>query len=148
MTRASANDEGTTLLELLIAIAILGVAVVALVGGMFTAVLTTDVHRKLTKGETLSRDYAEAAKGYLGSSAHWARCPAAPVAPATVGFTPPAGYSAASLTVQYWVPSPAPGSWTATCPSGTDDTVQLWTMEVDSVDGRSKQQLQIVVRKP
>jgi prepilin-type N-terminal cleavage/methylation domain-containing protein len=40
------SSSGETLVELLVAMSILGVAVVALVSGIGTSVLVSDVHRK------------------------------------------------------------------------------------------------------
>ena len=56
------DEEGTTLVELLVAVAILGVAFVAVLGGMLTSVTASDVHRKQADGLALLTRNAELVK--------------------------------------------------------------------------------------
>ncbi|TDO64047.1 pilin/secretion family protein with methylation motif [Kribbella sp. VKM Ac-2571] len=75
MTRPPSSDEtGETLLEVLIAVAIMGIAVVAIMAGLTTSILMSDIHRKQATAGTYVRDYAEAvqtsvAGGTYGSAA-------------------------------------------------------------------------------
>ncbi|WP_410586545.1 type II secretion system protein [Amycolatopsis sp. lyj-23] len=131
------GDRGETLLELLVAVAILGVAVVAVVGGIGVSVLMSDVHRKEATAGAGVRDFGEAvmAGGYFPCAA-----PAKYASPA--GFTVPPGFGSSVASVKYWTGS----AWSATC--GTDTGLQQVTLQVASLDGRASERLEVVLRKP
>ena len=57
---SASGDAGETLVELIVAVAVLGIAVVALVSGLGTAILTSGLHRTAAVQSTAIRDYAEA----------------------------------------------------------------------------------------
>jgi Tfp pilus assembly protein PilV len=97
------DQAGETLIEVLFAIGVLGIAVVALVGGLLNAVTISSVHRDDAVIETVLRDYAETMK-----QAVLAQCPQGTVGNFTANWTPPAGYSV--------TPTPP---YTAACPSPT-----------------------------
>ncbi|MDQ1740524.1 MAG: hypothetical protein QOE53_2176, partial [Pseudonocardiales bacterium] len=59
MTPESDRDRGETLLELLIALAIMSIAVVAIVGGLVAGIAMSDIHRKQSTAGAAVRDYAE-----------------------------------------------------------------------------------------
>ncbi len=44
--RSAPHDRGESLVELLVAVLIMGIAVVAVIGGLGTAIMMSDVHRK------------------------------------------------------------------------------------------------------
>ena len=50
-----ADERGETLVEMLLAVAIMGIAAVALMAGLTTSVLMSDIHRKQATAE---RDHA------------------------------------------------------------------------------------------
>lgn len=135
-----AGDRGETLLELLIAVAIMGVAVLAIVGGIGVGVVMSDVHRKQATAGTAVRDFGEAvenqvmAGGYVPCAA-----PAKYAAPA--GFSAPTGFTSSVSAVRYW----SSGAWASTC--GTDSGLQQVTVQVASTDGRASEQLAVVVRR-
>ena len=52
-------ESGETLAELLVTIAIVGIAVVLLVGGLATAIKASVTHRQLSAGDTVTRNVAE-----------------------------------------------------------------------------------------
>jgi type II secretory pathway pseudopilin PulG len=144
------DDRGETLVELLVALVILGIAVVAIVGGLASSVLISDVHRKQAQAGVIVRDYAEALQAAVtASQLNYAACPAAPgyapsaAALSATGFTVPSGYTAAA-SVQYWDGSSTFGS----CPAGGDTGLQRVTLTVSSDDGRARQALEVVLRKP
>ncbi len=66
MTRISvpcrADERGETLAELLVAIAILGIAVVVLVSGLATAISSSSIHRGHTNADAAVRNAAECVK--------------------------------------------------------------------------------------
>lgn len=131
------TDEGFTLIEVLVAVTLLGVSVVAIVSGLMTGIIASDIDAKQATGETLLRSYAEATKQHVLTS--YSPC-AATYAPA---FTPPAGYSFKPITVQYRNGA----AWSSACPGGVN-VVQRLTLEVSSADDRTQEVVHIVVRRP
>jgi hypothetical protein len=57
------SEAGESLAELVVAIAIMGIAIVALVGGLATGLLASDFHRNHATGDTIARSVAELLKG-------------------------------------------------------------------------------------
>ena len=144
------GDAGSTLVELLMTVLILGVVFVVILGGMMTGLVASDLHRKQATSETVIRSYAEAVK-----AAPYSVCaaPAAYAAPAA-GYSVPVGlsptYSVSVVSVRYWQPGGATGSFVgslASCP-GADNNLQSVTLKVVSSDGRDAETLQVVKRKP
>jgi type II secretory pathway pseudopilin PulG len=140
------GEQGESLLELLIAVAIMGIAVVAIMAGLVTSVLVSDVHRKQATAGTAVRDYAEAIQTSVADE-HYVPCATAasygpgalvPAFSAPAGFTP----SVVSGTVRYWNGS----SWQSTC--STDLGLQQLTIQVASSDGRATERVDVVLRKP
>jgi type II secretory pathway pseudopilin PulG len=138
-------ERGETLVELLLAIVILGLAGLAVLGAMGTSIIVSDGHRKETVSGAAVRAYAEqlqtkvAALGYVSCAAPGS------YAFGTVGYTPPAGYDASNTAVTYW--NRATKTFGTTC--GTDSGVQAVTLEVhDKADNRGMVSLTIVIRKP
>lgn len=137
MRARPAADRGETLLELVIALAILGIAVVAIVGGLSAAVMLSDVHRKQAAAGVAVRDYAEAMQTSVATG-HYTAC----AAPSPVTFTPPTGYTSSILAVRFWNGS----AWQPSCT--TDIGLQRLTLQVASIDGRAAERLEVVLRKP
>ena len=57
--RPGSNDTGETLIELIMAVAIMGITIVAIVGGIATSILMSDIHRKQTTAGASVRNYAD-----------------------------------------------------------------------------------------
>jgi type II secretory pathway pseudopilin PulG len=131
-----AGERGETLLELIVALAILGIAVVAVVGGLSAALMLTDVHRKQAAAGVAVRDYAEATQTAVATG-HYTACAAPPVT-----FTPPTGYTTSVVAIRFWSGT----AWQPTCT--TDIGLQRLTLQVASVDGRAAERLDVVLRKP
>jgi len=129
------DDRGESLLELLVAVTIMGIAVTAIVGGIGVSVLMSDIHRKQATSGTVVRDYGEAimAGGYVP-------CANPASYPAAAGSIP-SGYSASVSSLKYWTGS----AWSNSC--GTDKGLQQLTVQVASTDGRASERLVVVVRK-
>ncbi|TNC29576.1 PulJ/GspJ family protein [Amycolatopsis alkalitolerans] len=137
----AAGDRGETLLELLVSVAILGLAGVALVGGLTTAVISSDAHRKAATAGATIRDYAETIETSVRVGGYQASCTPGYGA----GFAPPAGFTTPRITsVSFWNGSGFPG----TCSTSGDLGVQRLTLMVSSVDGRATERMALVVRNP
>ena len=133
MMRARADhrlrgERGSTLVELLIASAIMGTAVVALLTGMMTLFGSTAGNRQSTTAAIVVRDYAEA----LNVSVANAWCSASYT---VSSYTPPTGYSV----------TPTYGS----CPANNAATAQIQTVTiVATAPNGATETVKTVVRKP
>lgn len=130
-----ADDGGYTLVELLLAVAVLGLGVLTVVGGMMTSILVSDLGRRSAEGQSAVRAYAEAV-----ANDTYAAC--ATTYPAS-GFSVPSGYTT-TLTVTYWDPSAS--SFMTTCPA-TDAGLQRIRLTVSATDGRGSEALSIAKRR-
>ena len=134
------NERGESLLELVIAIALMGVAVVALMAGVATTITISDTQRKQATAALAVRDYAEALQEYVADG-HYTNCATTYAVP---GFTPPAGFTARVVpgSVQYWTGL----LWLPLCLP--DKGLQRLRVSVVSQDGRVEERLDLVLRKP
>lgn len=129
------SDSGFTLVELIVAVAIMGVAVVGIITGLATAVSSTTYDGRVSKADTAVRDYAATIKAQMaasctggGGSFTTAVTPAVPagiaLSPAvgTSETCPIAGAAPSTLTV-----SASTGTGSGTDGGATDSTkVWLW----------------------
>ena len=139
-----ADDRGESLVELLVAMLILGSAVVAVVGGLGTAIMMSDIHRKQAEIATRLNAYAAVIEGAVATSPGYVPCAKAPSYPS---YDASPGYTADPIQVSYWngsnafVPMPS-------CTPSSDTGVQRVTLRIHSNDGRVTQSMDIVIRKP
>jgi type II secretory pathway pseudopilin PulG len=142
MDTGGRDDRGESLLEVLIAVTIMGIALVAIVGGLATSILVSDIHRRQATAGAYAHDYAEAIENAVAGGGYVAcSTPASYASPA--GFTVPAGYSKSVVagSMRYWN-----GTWQSAC--GTDAGLQQLTVQVASDDGRAAERVVVVLRKP
>lgn len=134
-----ASDDGLSLVELMVAVAILGIAFVAIVGGMSTAVYVSDVHRKQATAGTVLREYAEVVEAAAYQPCTGASQP-------SYGFPAPAGYTAEVVagSVEVWDGNTPAGF--VSC-SSTDPGLQRMRLTVTSDDGRASETVQLVKRR-
>ena len=126
------------MLEVLIAVMVLGVAFVAILGGMGTSIISSELHRRQAIAETAIRRYAEAVKRADCSPS----CPTSPLSytPASVGFSPmPSGFGADAATVVCLDSSNA----VAPCPASG---VVRVTVSLTSIDTRVDAALEVIKR--
>jgi prepilin-type N-terminal cleavage/methylation domain-containing protein len=147
------SEAGMTLVEVLVALAILGIAVITIVGGLGTASNASDRHRKQATADTVVKGYAEAIKqkdevgAYVGCTTA-TPTPLSSYAPTSLhsGWTVPSGYTASATAIKYWNPTAV--AFQSSCPSGNDQGAQLLTLSAQSADGRDTETVDIVLRKP
>lgn len=134
------QERGESLLELVVAIALMGVAIVAVMAGLTTTVLMSDTQRKEATVVATVRNYAEALQNYVASG-HYVACATTYAVP---GFAVPEGFTAkvVSGSVQYWTGA----LWLPLCLP--DRGLQRLRVSVASTDGRAAQTLDVVLRKP
>lgn len=138
--RASFGEAGVTLVEVLVAVVILGMAMAAIVGAMGTSIFASDVHRRQATEEVVLRDYAETL-----AAASYVTC-ATTSSYQSVSFTPPTGFTATVTAVEFYnSATPAFESTYSTCPA-IDSGLQRLSLQVASSDARATETLQIVKR--
>lgn len=139
------GERGDTLIELLVAVVVMGIAVVAVSGGIAVSVRMSDIHRKQTQAGVYIRDFAEAVENAVQASpSAYAAC--APAGTYDAYYTiPGAGFTVAAPTpVRYW--DSATSAFGTTCT--TDAGVQQLSLRIDSTDTRVSETLVIIIRKP
>ena len=130
--RRRRTERGETLVELLLAIAIMGLAVLAIMAGVATSVLMSDIHRKQAAAGAYLRDFAEAVEKSVADGNYLGCGNGAGYASVPVPDFPAAGYEKAVLS--------------SSCPFGSG--VHQLTLQVRSTDGRATERLTVFVRKP
>jgi len=138
----ASDERGETLIELLVALTILGIALVAIIGAVAASITMSDVHRKQATAGAGVRNYAEQVENYVAGTGYSACAAASAYAAGTVGYAAPAGYTASPVSIRYWSGS----AWSASC--GTDTGLQQLTVAVSSSDTRASEKLVLVLRKP
>lgn len=131
------RDQGESLIEIIVAVVILGLAAIAITAGLTTSTKVSDVHRKQANASAYVHNYAEDIENKVASGSYAAGAASYPA------FATPAGYSATMPSKQCWTGS----AWTG-CTAGTDIGIQKLTLQVATADGRAAEQLVVIVRYP
>jgi len=147
LARFARDQRGETLAEMIVTIAILGIAIVAIVGAMGTMVIATDVRSKQARAEATLRSWSDAMNSNSVAYVNCATTSTSGYSATGAGVTLPSGMSASITAVTYWNgTSTNPATFTSTCPS-TDAGLQQLTLQVASTDGRVAKTATIVKRK-
>lgn len=135
--RPGSSDAGETLIELVVAVAIMGITVIAIVGGFATFILMSGVHREETSAGAYLRSYAETLQGSYACVAG--------TAPdyASLLVTKPNGFDLPTATVKFWNGASFSG---LTCPV-TDLGLQQVTLTLKSADTRVSESLVVMVSR-
>ena len=138
IARARRSEAGATLVEILVAVVVIGVGFVAILGGLGTSFALSALHREQARTETELRRYAEVLKAasYVNSCAATAY--------ATVTFTPGADYSVAAPEVVDYVSESTGASVSCTT---TTPVLQVVRLTVTSTkDTRAEETIDVVKR--
>jgi len=136
------GEQGDTLVEVLITIAILGIAFAGILAGLATAIRMSSIHRGQANADVVLVSSADAVK-----SQAYVACPSVTTSSysPTSGVTLPSGWSASNITitsVQKWNGT----SFQASCPA-TDQGLELVTIKATSPDnGGSSEQVDVIKR--
>ena len=141
---AGRDDRGETLVELLVATAILGIAGVAILVALAMSIRTSVLHRNDATGGAYVRSFAEAIQSSVDSSGGYKSC--ATAASAYAGVTVPdlpAGFTKSGTAVRSWNGS----AWGA-C---TADGLQRLDLKVTTTGDnqhKAEETLTVVLRQP
>lgn len=137
-TGPSRSDEGLSLLELIMAVAIMATAFIAVLGALGAGITGSVIHREQASSDVALRADAEGLKvqPYLAC--------------ANAGhFTTSNGSTVTS--VEYWHPAVGAtnvtGTFNGSCAPATDSGVQRVTLQNASSDGRVAEKVSLIVRK-
>lgn len=137
------RDEGETLIELVVALAILGVAAVAVLAGLMLSVRTSELHRNEASGGAYVRSLAEAIQNHVDSDGY-APCNDAATTYAGVPVPDlPADYTRSVTAVQSWNGS----AWGDCTPDGIQ-RVELKITTSGDAGHSADETLIVILRKP
>ena len=131
--RGTGREAGFTLVDTIVGVAILGIGVTTVVGGMATSITVSARGRAAAEAQIAVRSYAE-----LLAAATYVDCATSYSTP----FTAPGGYTA-TQAVSYW--DSATSTFGAVC--GTDSGLQRITLTVASDDGRASEVQPVAKRR-
>jgi Tfp pilus assembly protein PilV len=160
--RSRATEAGDTLVELLIALVVIGITATALLAGFSTSLSASAEHRHLATTDTALKGYVEAATYQIqlqqppsATFAQFLQCTTMPTAaaytsaiaatmsPATPsGFALPTGYTASITNVQFLSGT----TWSPTCTAVQPPPPQMLTAQVSGNGG--SESLDFVVSDP
>jgi type II secretory pathway pseudopilin PulG len=136
------RTRGETLIELLVSMTILGITVVALVGGIGTSIVVSDMHRKQAVAGVAVRSYAEAIESSVDATpSSYVGCATGATYATPPNFTAPSGYTASVTGVAYWI-----GNGYGACSAGVG--IEKLTLSVSSNDSRATETMNLIIRKP
>ena len=125
---------------------IMGTAVVAVVGGLGTAIMMSDIHSKQAAIAARLNAFAATIEGAVAGSPGYLECATDSRGPRPYpSYDTGPSYHADITQVRYWNGTNA---FTSSCSPGSDTGVQLVTLRVWSDDGRVDRSLDIIIRKP
>lgn len=159
MAPTARNDDGETLVELIVAIAIMGLAGVAILAGLQFSIFSSDLGRKQANSDSLVRSLGEAIQDAVNSgTTTYAACAGKNVY-LTAGVLTQAGLSGSS----YSPTQSAASAWNGTqwvgpteqapMPCTGDTGIQKVVLTVTSADPASSsyqanETLTVIIRKP
>jgi type II secretory pathway pseudopilin PulG len=132
------RERGEMLIELLITTVILGIAMVAVLGTIWTSLRVADYHRKTVTADLVLRNFAEAMQQSTGTFQYvpCATLSGASAYPLYATPAPNATYLATITKIEYLngynaANEPTWQDSTAGCPSGGDKGLQRLSLKVD-----------------
>ncbi|MEW6154328.1 MAG: type II secretion system protein [Actinomycetota bacterium] len=141
---ATAREAGTTLVEVVVAVAILGIAITTIVGGMGTSIIASDHHLKQSQAHTVLVSAVGAVKDATANP--YQSCADASTYDPAAGVALPGGWTAAAVAVtgvDHWDGS----AFSPSCPA-PDGRLQLVTVTVTTPDSRATESVSFVKRDP
>jgi prepilin-type N-terminal cleavage/methylation domain-containing protein len=150
------RDEGFSLAEVLVTIAIMGITFAAILGGLMTSIRVSDLQRTEATADAVARSAAEWVKDSFKTP--YQNCAVvADYSPDLAALPKPSGYSATITRVEYWDGAAPPTTGTYSLSPGPPDHIQpscsadrglqRITIVATSSDGQAAETVQIMKRK-
>ena len=137
------TDDGESLVEVLLSLAILGLAMASILGGMATSIFGSSLHRSQSDATAVVKSAAETLKD---PASRWESCATpATYTPMVASVVRPAGWAAPAVeSVRYWNGTAFQGTCDDTVALGHLLRTQEITIRIDSSDGRDTERLTVV----
>jgi type II secretory pathway pseudopilin PulG len=140
---ARTGEEGETLVEIMAAVILMGTAVVAIMSGLYTAVVSSDLHRRQTRAASEVTNVVEAL-----NRADYVPCTSGVPNYAAALPALPSGYTLLPLVVEPLASASATDpSWQTACPGEGDQGAQRITVVVSQGTGEREVQERLVYVK-
>ncbi|TNM50220.1 type II secretion system protein [Nocardioides albidus] len=142
------SDHGETLVELIVSVAILGIAGVAILSGLLLSVKASTQHRNEASGGAYVRSFAEAIQNYVDNSGAYSVCGpggATAMANYTSVAVPslPGGYTKSVSSVQSWN-----GTTWGSCTADGIQRLELTVQTTGDATRRADETLTVILRQP
>jgi type II secretory pathway pseudopilin PulG len=143
---AGPRDRGDTLIELLVAVVIMTVAVVAIAGAFATGIRMSAIHRQQSLAGSYVRSFAEAVQTAVAASpTGYVPCTVDGASYKAAYALPDTDFERDVVAVVYWN---GVDSFVATCAPASDSGVQRVTLSVHTPDRRVDERVDVIIRKP
>jgi prepilin-type N-terminal cleavage/methylation domain-containing protein len=142
------SDAGFSLVEIMIAVAIVGITFAAILGGLLSSITVSAFQRKEAIADSIVRSAAELVKA--SGQTPYKNC-AKPGEYSLKDLSVPSDFTVTITDVAYWSwdGQPVPGNYsvgfTSSCPT-PDNGIQRITISATSSDGQATETVQVIKR--
>lgn len=140
---ATRDDRGETLVELMVAVAILGIAAVAILSGLILSVKASTLHGNQASGGAYVRSFAEAIQNHVDANGFTGCASAASTYQGVAVPDLPGGYTKIVTAVQTWNGT----AWVGCAPNGIQ-RLELKVTTPGDASHKADETLTVILRQP